>query len=104
MTLRPGCERLVYPSKLYGIAAVARPLVYVGPLDCELAHTIQQGGFGIAVSVDDAASLAGAIRGLQADPERRAAMGSAAARWAQDDRRAGGSARAMGGIACPNFL
>jgi glycosyltransferase involved in cell wall biosynthesis len=83
VTLRPGCERLVYPSKLYGITAVARPLVYVGPLKCELAQTVQQGGFGIAVSVDDPVSLAGAIRALQADPGRRAAMEKAAARWAQ---------------------
>ena len=83
VTLRPGCERLVYPSKLYGIAAVARPLVYVGPLQCELALTIQQGGFGIAVSEGDAASLAGALRALRADPARRAVMGNAAARWAQ---------------------
>jgi hypothetical protein len=84
VTLRPGCEQLVYPSKLYGIAAVARPLVYVGPLECDLARTIQQVGFGVAVSVDAPASLALAIRGLQADPERRAAMGNAAARWARD--------------------
>ncbi len=84
VTLRPGCERLVYPSKIYGIAAVARPVVYAGPLDCELARTIRQGGFGIAAGVDDAASLAGAIRGLQADPDRCAAMGRAAARWAHD--------------------
>ena len=82
VTLRPGCEPLVYPSKLYGIAAVARPLIYVGPLDCELARTIREAEFGIAVAVDDPAALAKAIRSLQADPARRALMGSAAARWA----------------------
>ena len=81
VTLRPGCERLVFPSKVYGIAAVARPLIYVGPLQCELARTIQQNGFGIAVSVDDTAALAGALRAVQADPARCAAMGGAAARW-----------------------
>jgi glycosyltransferase involved in cell wall biosynthesis len=84
LTLRPGCERLVYPSKLYGIAAVAKPLVYVGPLQCELARTIQQGGFGIAVSVDDGEALARAIRALRDDPVRRTTMGDAAARWARE--------------------
>ncbi len=83
VTLRPGCERLVYPSKLYGIAAVARPVVFIGPLECELARTVQQGGFGVAVPVHDAGALAGAIRALQADPAHRAAMGKSAAEWAQ---------------------
>jgi colanic acid biosynthesis glycosyl transferase WcaI len=92
VTLRPGCEQLVYPSKLYGIAAVARPLVYVGPLECELARTIRQAGFGIAVSADNPASLALAIRGLQADPARRTTMGNAATRWA---RETGGLAAAV---------
>ena len=92
VTLRPGCQRLVYPSKLYGIAAVARPLLYVGPLNCELARTIQQGGFGIAVPDGDAASLAGALRFLQADPAHRAVMGNAAAHWA---RATGGLAAAI---------
>ena len=89
VTLRPGCERLVYPSKLYGIAAVARPVVFVGPLECELARTVQQGGFGVAVPVHDAEALASAIRALQVDSSHRAAMGRSAAEWA----------RANGGVA-----
>jgi glycosyltransferase involved in cell wall biosynthesis len=92
VTLRPGCENLVYPSKLYGIAAVARPLVYVGPSKCEFARAIQQGGFGIAVPDGDVASLAGALRALRADPARVAAMGNAAAQWA---RETGGRAAAV---------
>jgi glycosyltransferase involved in cell wall biosynthesis len=84
VTLRPGCENLVYPSKLYGIAAVARPLVYVGPSNCEFARTIQQGGFGIAVPDGDVASLAGALHALRADPARLATMGKAAAQWSRE--------------------
>jgi glycosyltransferase involved in cell wall biosynthesis len=93
VTLRPGCENLVYPSKLYGIAAVARPLVYVGPSNCEFARTIQQGGFGIAVPDGDVASLAGALHALRADPARLATMGKAAAQWT---RKTGGLEAAVG--------
>lgn len=84
VTLRPGCERLVFPSKLYGIAAVARPLVYVGPLECELARSIQQGGFGLTIPDGDAEALAAALRALHADPGRRASMGNAALHWAKE--------------------
>jgi glycosyltransferase involved in cell wall biosynthesis len=92
VTLRPGCERLVFPSKLYGIAAVARPLAYVGPPRCELARTIQDGGFGVVVPTGDARSLGSVLHSLQADPARRAVMGNAAAHWA---RETGGLATAV---------
>jgi hypothetical protein len=67
-------------------------VLYVGPSECELARTIHEGGFGIAVRVDDPAALAGAIRTLQADPARRAAMERAAAHWAHET---GGLAAAL---------
>ena len=84
VTLRPGCERLVFPSKVYGIAAVGRPVVYVGPVDCELGATVRAGGFGLTLPSTDVGSLAAALRGLAADRARRQAMGAAALRWSQE--------------------
>jgi colanic acid biosynthesis glycosyl transferase WcaI len=82
VTLRAGCERCVFPSKLYGILAVARPIIYVGPPAGELAETVRRTGAGLAVDVNQPQALAAGLRDLRADAGRRAAMGDAASRWA----------------------
>ena len=92
VTLRSGCERCVYPSKLYGILAVARPVVFVGSPQCALAQSVRRHGAGLVVSPDDPAALAAALRELRTDPGRRMAMAQAAARWA---RETGGLAAAL---------
>ena len=83
VTLRAGCERLVFPSKLYGIAAVGRPVAYLGPLQCEVAETIRRGDFGVTVGDHDSVGLADALRRLKDDPPRLTALGEAAARWSR---------------------
>jgi glycosyltransferase involved in cell wall biosynthesis len=92
VTLRSGCERCVYPSKLYGILAVARPVVFVGSPQCTLAQSIRQRGAGLVIPPDDPAALAAALRELQADPDRCLAMAQAAARWSHET---GGLAAAL---------
>ena len=84
VTLLTGCERCVFPSKLYGILAVARPVVFVGSPQCELAQSVRQHGAGLVIPPDDPAALAAALRELRADAERRNAMAEAAARWAHE--------------------
>jgi glycosyltransferase involved in cell wall biosynthesis len=84
VTLHAGCERCVFPSKLYGIAAVGRPVLYVGPPHGELAETVRLGGFGLAVPPSDARALAAAILELRRDPARLESMRCAAARWSGD--------------------
>jgi glycosyltransferase involved in cell wall biosynthesis len=37
------------PSKLYGIMASARPTLFVGPIACESAETVQRAGCGVVV-------------------------------------------------------
>ena len=83
VTLRAGCERLVFPSKLYGILAVARPIVYVGPPAGELAEAVRRSGAGLTVDVADPPALAAALRELRADAARRVAMAGAATRWSR---------------------
>jgi glycosyltransferase involved in cell wall biosynthesis len=82
VTLRAGCERCVFPSKLYGILAVARPVIYVGPPAGELADAVRRTGAGLAVDVSDPRALATALRELRANAAQRIAMAHAAARWA----------------------
>lgn len=83
VTLRPGCERLVFPSKLYGVAAVGRPVLFVGPGSSELARLVQQHRLGQATSRDDPAALASAIRTLARSPGECARMGFAAREFAR---------------------
>ena len=64
VTLRPGCERVVFPSKLYGIAAVERPLVFIGPTDSEIAGIITARGLGRVASRDEATRTAAFLRAL----------------------------------------
>jgi colanic acid biosynthesis glycosyl transferase WcaI len=81
VTLRAGCEELVFPSKLYGIAAVGRPVIFIGPRMCEVARLIEERGFGLAFGHAEIGSLADALRALRDDPQRRAALGAAAAEF-----------------------
>lgn len=82
VTLRRGCERLVFPSKVYGIAAVGRPIVFVGPPG-ELAQTVRERGMGAAAT--DASTLAETLQELSADPNRRDAMSRAAMAYADEN-------------------
>src|SRR5206468_3558862 len=67
VTLRPGCERLVFPSKLYGIAAVDRPVLFIGPPDCEIARIVATNGLGIIATRDDVPETAARILQLAHD-------------------------------------
>jgi len=64
ISLRRELEGLIMPSKLYGIAAVGRPIIAVTAADGEIARLVQPG---------DGESLASAL--LRADPDRLAVMG-----------------------------
>lgn len=83
VTLRPGCESLVFPSKLYGIAAVSRPVIFIGPTDCDLACQVATAGFGRVFAPDDIASLAQYLRALSRDPAARARLSQQAFAFAQ---------------------
>jgi glycosyltransferase involved in cell wall biosynthesis len=82
VTLRAGAEASVYPSKLYGIAAVGRPVIFLGHPACELATTVRAGGFGAAFPAHDAAAVAAAVRTLRADPALAQQQARAALRFA----------------------
>jgi colanic acid biosynthesis glycosyl transferase WcaI len=87
VTLRPGCEALVFPSKLYGIAAAGRPVVFIGPASCELAGLVRSRGLGLTRTREDAAGLAADLRRLHADPAALAAAGRAASAFSRDGGR-----------------
>ena len=75
VSLQPQLEGLIVPSKFYGILAVARPVLFVGADDGELARIIHEHDLGYVVAPGDDAALARAIEELASDRERAAAMG-----------------------------
>jgi glycosyltransferase involved in cell wall biosynthesis len=92
VTLRPGCEQLAFPSKLHGIAAVGRPVFFIGPRDCALARLVSTRGMGAVFTRDDTTLLASAILALHRDPVCQRAWGEAAENF---NREAGGIKRAV---------
>jgi len=82
VTLRAGCERCVFPSKLYGVAAIGRPILFLGPPQSEIAQLVNTYGMGGAFGPNDLAAAAAAIRAYQASPERLRAAAAGAERFA----------------------
>ena len=80
LSLRPGLEGLIVPSKFYGIASAGRPVIAVTAKDGEIARAVRELDCGYVVEPGDAAGLAAAIVELADDPERRSAMGARARR------------------------
>ena len=85
VTVLPGCERYVYPSKLAGIAAVGRPVIFIGPRNCELARVVREGGFGRAYERSEISGLAAEIRGLADDPALCAQLAGRAQSFSRDN-------------------
>ena len=75
---RPEVEGLVFPSKLYGILAAGRPLVFIGAPDGEIGRLVEREGVGVAVRQGDAAGLAAQLVRLAGDAAQREAMGQRA--------------------------
>lgn len=75
VTLKPGFARLVYPSKLAGVLAAGRPVLFVGPPDGEIAHLLTQEQCGVAVGPGDGERLAATIAAWQADAVHRTQLG-----------------------------
>jgi len=78
VSLRPELEGLVVPSKLYGILAAGRPVVFIGDPDGELARLIATLEVGVSVGSGDSAGLCRALRALRDDEAARTRMGTRA--------------------------
>jgi glycosyltransferase involved in cell wall biosynthesis len=73
--LDPRFDGLVLPSKLYGILAAGRPVVFIGDPRGESATLIASHGCGVSARSGDAPALAAALRTLRDDTGARLAMG-----------------------------
>lgn len=80
VSLLPSLEGLIVPSKLYGILAAGRPLIFIGDPDGEVARVVRSAQCGSQVGVADIDGLANLLRQLAAAPEACAVMGAQARR------------------------
>jgi colanic acid biosynthesis glycosyl transferase WcaI len=78
VTLLPGCEHYVLPSKLYGIVAVGRPVLFIGPSDCGVAQLVRDHGLGCAADRSDLNSMTAFVRRLAGKPADYETVASAA--------------------------
>ena len=62
-------EGLVVPSKFYGVLAVGKPCLFVGPAGSEVACVIRESGVGAVISPGDVPELASAILKYRNDPQ-----------------------------------
>ena len=58
VSLSPGLEGLIVPSKYYGIAAAARPAIFIGAADGEIGQILTRTGAGTTVAPGDSKLLA----------------------------------------------
>jgi glycosyltransferase involved in cell wall biosynthesis len=68
-------EGLIVPSKLFGIMAAARPGLFVGHPDSEIARVLTENNAGIVVREGDSKGLIKAIETLAEDRAKAVAMG-----------------------------
>ena len=81
VTLRNDMAGLSVPSKTYGIMAVGRPIVFIGPKDSETAMTVSESGCGEVVDPEDANRAVHVILQLSSDRRRREDLGAAGRRY-----------------------
>jgi colanic acid biosynthesis glycosyl transferase WcaI len=75
VTLRPDFAGLVYPSKLAGVLAAGRPVLFVGPPGGEIARLLECEQCGAAFGPGEGTRLAAAIVEWSANPARAREIG-----------------------------
>ncbi|HUK57427.1 MAG TPA: sugar transferase [Nitrospiria bacterium] len=78
VTLRPGLEGAIVPSKLYGALAAGRPVLYIGPAGSEAARVVEEAECGYVIAEGDVDAFCRAVLDLYRQPERRRLFGERA--------------------------
>ncbi len=78
VALDPACEGLIVPSKLSGILAAGRPVLYFGDPASARAQDLERRGLGVCLDPAAPDGWRAAIAALKGDPGRLHAMGARA--------------------------
>jgi colanic acid biosynthesis glycosyl transferase WcaI len=81
VTLRTEMEGLSVPSKVYGIMAVGRPVVFIGPQGSEIAALVREAGCGEVFAPTESEKAALGIFDLARNHERREHLGTSGRRY-----------------------
>ncbi len=81
LSLRPEMTPFVFPSKLYGILAAGKPVIFVGDSRSELAAMVATNGCGFRVDCGDGATLQNILMRLTGDPQLMLRLQAAARRF-----------------------
>ncbi len=84
VSLSPGMERLLAPSKLYSALAAGRPIAVVCPPKSYLKDIVQEANCGRAIANGDGQGLADFIRQLAGDRLLAEGMGQAGRRYLEE--------------------
>ena len=95
VTLRPGMQGLLVPSKIYGILAAGVPTLYVGPAEGEVFEIVTRNACGTAIANGDAPALEAAVLAHLADPGKRRREGAAARAALESSYRRARQTRAL---------
>ena len=76
VSLIPALEGFILPSKLYGILAAGRPVIFIGDPDGDTSRVIDRARCGRKVAVGDSSALAELLSDLATRPEVCSLMGS----------------------------
>jgi glycosyltransferase involved in cell wall biosynthesis len=87
--LAPGLSGYIVPSRLYGILAVARPVIVAADADSEVSKVVSEVGCGVVLPPARPELLAAAIRDLHARRDELAELGAKGRQYveAEADRR-----------------
>jgi len=78
---KPGTEGLLVPSKTYGILAIGRSMIFLGPEHCEVARIVRESECGFVVAPGDVESAARVLEQLAVDGDLCRKMGERAMRY-----------------------
>jgi colanic acid biosynthesis glycosyl transferase WcaI len=78
ISLKPELEGLIVPSKIYGIAAVGRPIFAICAKDGEISRLVEQHQCGVVIAPADADALVKSILRLAKNVPLRTKMGQQA--------------------------
>ncbi|MEJ1933354.1 glycosyltransferase family 4 protein [Nostoc sp. NIES-2111] len=70
LSLLPAVEGYIVPSKIYGILASGRPVVFIGSPDGEVARLVCTNGLGACIRVGDYESLVRFLEWILSEPEQ----------------------------------
>jgi glycosyltransferase involved in cell wall biosynthesis len=78
VTLKANMAGLSVPSKIYGIMAAGRPVIFIGPPDSEVAHLVREAACGFVIGPGDVQGAVQALLFYYRDPAQVEEHGYAA--------------------------